>query len=79
MSHVLSSHGRQIEIDYCSRLTAVLYVVRIGLVHGLQFRAPDESSSSINYGNFLEILSWYAKRVERVRSVINENAPRIIN
>ncbi|XP_039146798.1 zinc finger MYM-type protein 1-like [Dioscorea cayenensis subsp. rotundata] len=63
------------EIDYRSRLTAVLDVVRILLVQGLAFRGHDESSSSKNKGNFLEILNWYAKRVEKVGSVINENAP----
>ncbi|KAH7685609.1 Ribonuclease H-like protein [Dioscorea alata] len=63
------------EIDYCSRLTAVLDVVRILLVQDLAFRGHDESSSSKNKGNFLEILNWYAKRVEKVGNVINENAP----
>ncbi|KAH7655857.1 Ribonuclease H-like protein [Dioscorea alata] len=63
------------EIDYRSRLTAVLDVVRILLVQGLAFRGHDESSSSKNKGNFLEILNWYAKRVEKVGNVINENAP----
>ncbi|KAH7653232.1 Ribonuclease H-like protein [Dioscorea alata] len=62
-------------IDYRSRLTAVLDVVRILLVQGLAFRGHDESSSSKNKGNFLEILNWYAKRVEKVGNVINENAP----
>ncbi|KAH7652701.1 Ribonuclease H-like protein [Dioscorea alata] len=75
VSHVLFSHGRQMEIDYRSRLTAVLDVVRILLVQGLAFRGHDESSSSKNKGNFLEILNWYAKRVEKVVNVINENAP----
>ncbi|KAH7674053.1 Ribonuclease H-like protein [Dioscorea alata] len=75
VSHVLSSHGRQMEIDYRSRLTAVLDVVRILFVQGLAFRGHDESSSSKNKGNFLEILNWYAKRVEKVGNVINENAP----
>ncbi|XP_039145998.1 zinc finger MYM-type protein 1-like [Dioscorea cayenensis subsp. rotundata] len=63
------------EIDYHSRLTAILDVVRILLVQGLAFRGHDESSSSKNKGNFLEILNWYAKRVEKVGNVINENAP----
>ncbi|XP_039123461.1 uncharacterized protein LOC120260083 [Dioscorea cayenensis subsp. rotundata] len=63
------------EIDYCSRLTAVLDVVRILLLQGLAFRNHDESSSSKNKVNFLEILNWYAKRVEEVGNVINKNAP----
>ncbi|XP_039115134.1 uncharacterized protein LOC120250388 [Dioscorea cayenensis subsp. rotundata] len=75
VSHVLSSHGRQMEIDYRSRLTAILDVVRILLVQGLVFRGHGESSSSKNKENFLEILNWYAKRVEKVGNVINENAP----
>ncbi|KAH7668782.1 Ribonuclease H-like protein [Dioscorea alata] len=74
VSHVLSSHGRQMEIDYRSRLIIVLDVVRILLVQGIAFRGHDESSSSKNKGNFLEILNWYAKKVEEVGNVINENA-----
>ncbi|XP_039131870.1 uncharacterized protein LOC120268611 [Dioscorea cayenensis subsp. rotundata] len=63
------------EIDYRSQLTVVFDVVRILLVQGLAFRGHDESSSSKNRGNFLEIFNWYAKKVEKIRSVINEIAP----
>ena len=63
-------------IDFRSRLTAVLDVVRIVLVHGFSFCGHNESSSSRNRRYFLETLNLYAKSVEKVGSVINENAPR---
>ncbi|KAH7676979.1 Ribonuclease H-like protein [Dioscorea alata] len=45
------------------------------LLQGLAFRRHDESSSSTNRGNFLEMLNWYGTEVESVGRVIKENAP----
>ncbi|KAH7668712.1 Ribonuclease H-like protein [Dioscorea alata] len=58
-----------------SRVTTVLRVIRFLLLQGLAFRGHDESSSSTNRGNFLEMLNWYGIEVESVGLVINENAP----
>ncbi|XP_039120354.1 uncharacterized protein LOC120256752, partial [Dioscorea cayenensis subsp. rotundata] len=66
VSHVLSSHGRQMEIDYRSRLTAILDVVRILLVQGLAFRGHDESSSSKIMGIF------WRYSIETTLAIINE-------
>ncbi|XP_039143986.1 uncharacterized protein LOC120281142 [Dioscorea cayenensis subsp. rotundata] len=77
VSYVLVSHGRQMEIDYRSRLTSVLDVVRILLVQGLAFCGHDESSSSKNRGNFLEIFNWYAKKL--VNACATETTLAIIN
>ncbi|XP_042415056.1 uncharacterized protein LOC122004198 [Zingiber officinale] len=54
--------------------------VRRGVTHplqqqGLSFRGHDESSSSLNRGNFLELLQWYSQRNEEVSKVVNQNAP----
>ncbi|XP_039133781.1 zinc finger MYM-type protein 1-like [Dioscorea cayenensis subsp. rotundata] len=75
VSHIFSSHSREMEIAYRARVTAVLRVVRFLLLQGLAFRGHDESSSSTNRGNFLEMLNWYGTEVESVGRVINENAP----
>jgi hypothetical protein len=50
-------------------------VVRFLLEQGLAFRGHDESSTSLNRGNLLEMLDWYAARCKDVADVINENAP----
>jgi hypothetical protein len=50
-------------------------VVRFLLDQGLAFREHDESSTSLNKGNFREILDWYGARCKDVADGINENAP----
>ncbi|KAJ0967581.1 hypothetical protein J5N97_024498 [Dioscorea zingiberensis] len=74
VAHIFSSHSKEMEIAYRARVTAVLRVVRFLLLQGLAFRGHDESSSSTNRGNFLEMLNWYETGVESVGLVINENA-----
>ncbi|KAH7681210.1 Ribonuclease H-like protein [Dioscorea alata] len=56
-------------------LTAVLDVTRFLLKQGLPFRINDESSNSLNKGNFLELLEWYSLRNEEVWKTVNQNAP----
>ncbi|CAH9060043.1 unnamed protein product [Cuscuta europaea] len=75
ISHLISAHGREIEAAYRIRLTAILDVIRFLLKQGLAFRGHDESSSSLNKGNFLELLEWYSQRNEEVANTLNENAP----
>ena len=50
-------------------------VVRFLLEQDLAFRGHDESSTSLNKGNFREMLDWYGARCKDVADVINENAP----
>ncbi|XP_039136870.1 uncharacterized protein LOC120274165 [Dioscorea cayenensis subsp. rotundata] len=63
------------EVEYCTRLIAVLDVTRFLLKQGLPFRGHDESLSSLNKGNFLELLEWYSLRNDKVFRVVNQNAP----
>ncbi|XP_039129039.1 uncharacterized protein LOC120265223 [Dioscorea cayenensis subsp. rotundata] len=63
------------EVAYHIRLTAILDVTRFLLKQGLAFRGHDESSSSLNKGNFLELLEWYSLRNEEVWRTVNQNAP----
>ncbi|XP_074586942.1 uncharacterized protein LOC141842851 [Curcuma longa] len=53
----------------------MLDVTRFLLKQGLSFRGHDESSSSLNRGNFLKLLQWYSQRNEEVSKGINQNAP----
>ena len=75
VSYAFSSHSNKSEIAYESRLTAVVGVVRFLLMQALAFRGHNESSTSINKGNFRELLNWYGERVKDVGDVINDNAP----
>ncbi|XP_023729570.1 uncharacterized protein LOC111877281 [Lactuca sativa] len=45
-------------------------------IGGLPFRGHDESEDSINRGNFLELLQFYADRNDKVGHVVLKNAPK---
>ncbi|XP_042448849.1 uncharacterized protein LOC122033750 [Zingiber officinale] len=67
---------------HCSRPTDSMHFVRDQKVviwlfqqQGLSFCGHDESSNSLNRGNFLELLQWYSQRNEEVSKVVNQNAP----
>lgn len=58
-----------------TRLTAVLDCTRHLLMQGLSFRSRDESKESLNKGNLIELLNWYATRCKEVEEVVFSNAP----
>ncbi|XP_075091663.1 uncharacterized protein LOC142171857 [Nicotiana tabacum] len=43
---------------------------------GFTFRGHDESKTSFNKGNFLKILSWYAKECDKIYDYVLEYAPQ---
>ncbi|KAH7681932.1 Ribonuclease H-like protein [Dioscorea alata] len=61
VSHLLAAHSHEMEVAYHIRLTAVLDVTRFLLKQGLPFCGNDESSNSLNKGNFLEFLECQSK------------------
>ncbi|XP_060177938.1 uncharacterized protein LOC132607878 [Lycium barbarum] len=71
--HKLDDKGKH---DYLVRLNASIDVVRLLLNQGLALRGHDESESSLNNGNFLEVLSWYADRCEEIKPYVLGNAPK---
>ena len=75
VAYAITSHEEKSHIEYEIRLRAVVGVVRFLLEQGLAFRGHDESSTSLNKGNFREMLDWYGARCKDVAEVINENAP----
>ncbi|XP_042412170.1 zinc finger MYM-type protein 1-like [Zingiber officinale] len=75
VSHLLQARGRGMEVAYRPRLTTTLDVTRFLLKQGLPFRGHDESLSSSNKGNFLELIEWYTQRNDEVAKTMNENAP----
>jgi hypothetical protein len=50
------------EEAYKARLTIMLGIARFVLLQALVFRGHDESKTSRNKGNFLEMLEWYKKK-----------------
>ena len=75
VSHMLSSQSQEIEIAYRTRLTASVHVIRFLLEQGLAFRGNDESTKSLQRGNFLVLLDWYSARNAEIAKVVNLNAP----
>jgi hypothetical protein len=75
VEYAITCYDEKSHIEYEIRLRAVVGVVRFLLEQGLAFRGHDESSTSKNKGNFLEMLNWYGARCKEVADVINENAP----
>ncbi|XP_074266888.1 uncharacterized protein LOC141590181 [Silene latifolia] len=68
----VSSNGKAI---YKARLTYSLQCLRYLLKQGLAFRGHDESATSNNKGNFLELLEWLAGKSENIAKIVLSNAP----
>ncbi|XP_049397615.1 uncharacterized protein LOC125861794 [Solanum stenotomum] len=62
--------------EYRIRLNTSIDVVRLLLDQGFAFRGHDESESSLNKGNFLEVLSWLAARCDAIKPFVLEKAPK---
>ncbi|KAK4727013.1 hypothetical protein R3W88_031930 [Solanum pinnatisectum] len=54
-------------------LKSSVEVVRLLLNQGLAFRGHREDESSLNKGNFLEILSWYARWCDKIRDLLTSH------
>jgi hypothetical protein len=65
--HMVSSHSKDALVKYETRLEASLSIVSYLALQGEPFRGSDETSTSLNKGNFLEFLDWYKERNEEVR------------
>ncbi|XP_074300000.1 uncharacterized protein LOC141631198 [Silene latifolia] len=68
----VSSNAKAI---YKARLTYSLQCLRYLLKQGLAFRGHDESATSNNKGNFLELLEWLAGKSENIAKIVLSNAP----
>ncbi|XP_059295464.1 uncharacterized protein LOC132048798 [Lycium ferocissimum] len=64
------------KLEHIIRLKDSIEVVRLLLNQGLAFRGHCEDESSLNKGNFLEILSWYAKRCDKISDLVLKKAPK---
>lgn len=57
-------------------MTASLDIARFLIAQGHAFRGHDESATSLNKGNFLEMLDWCKKRNNKVRAAFNDCCPK---
>ncbi|XP_042467409.1 zinc finger MYM-type protein 1-like [Zingiber officinale] len=71
----LVNQSSQVAIDYRVRLTASIDCIRFLVRQGLAFRGHDESTNSLNHGNFLELLRFLADHNEDINRVALDNAP----
>jgi hypothetical protein len=74
--HKVSSHSKNALVKYKTRLEASLSIVNYLALQGEPFRGHDESSTSLNKGNFLEFLDWYKQRNEEVKRAFDELCPK---
>ncbi|CAH9103362.1 unnamed protein product [Cuscuta epithymum] len=58
------------------RLKTSIMAVRLLALQGCAFRGHDESSSSLNRGNFIELLKAFAQLNTEVDNVVLHNAPK---
>jgi hypothetical protein len=75
VSYAITCHEEKSHLEYEERLRAVVGIARFLVSQGLAFRGHDESDTSLNKGNFLEMVDWFAERCKDVANVMNDNAP----
>jgi hypothetical protein len=68
-------YGKDSEKRYKIRLTTALDSAKYLIKQGLPFRGHDESSSSLNKGNYLEMIDSYKEKDEQVRIAFDELCP----
>ncbi|XP_008235787.1 PREDICTED: zinc finger MYM-type protein 1-like [Prunus mume] len=70
----VSKHSDQARKAYRTCLIASIKCTKFLLRQGLAFRGHDESATSSNRGNYLELLQFLADNDDKVKEVVMENA-----
>ncbi|XP_059650464.1 uncharacterized protein LOC132296270 [Cornus florida] len=73
---MLNAQSREEVLKNRMWLKATIEIVRFLALQGIGFRGHDESSSSLNRGNFIEVLKCKAEGNDELSSVILDNAPQ---
>jgi hypothetical protein len=63
--------SQEAEELYKIRLTSSVECSRFLMAQGMAFRGHDESSTSLNRGNFREMIDWYKDKNENVRNAFD--------
>ncbi|XP_070668949.1 uncharacterized protein [Malus domestica] len=71
----VSKHSDQACKAYRTCLNASIKCTKFLLRQSLAFRSHDESATSSNRGNYLELLRFLTNNDDKVREVVMENAP----
>ena len=69
--------SREEEKRYEIRLTSSLDVARFLISQGDAFRGHDETSSSLNKGNYREMVEWYKDKVEVVKVAYEKGSKKL--
>ncbi|XP_065848746.1 uncharacterized protein [Euphorbia lathyris] len=73
VDYVLSSKSSAVEVNYRTRLTSIVRIIRLLLRQGLAFRGRDEFERSRNRGNFLELLKFDYEHNENLKNAFQSN------
>jgi len=71
----LQTYGKDSKKRYKIRLATALDSTKYLIKQGLSFRGHDESSSSLNKGNYFEMIDSYKEKNEDVRTAFDELCP----
>ncbi|XP_058776616.1 uncharacterized protein LOC131650933 [Vicia villosa] len=71
VTSIFARATRESEELYKIRLTSSLGCTRYLIAQGIAFRGHDESSTSINKGNFREMVNWVKSNDEKVRDAFD--------
>ena len=71
----VNKHSDKARKAYRTCLNALIKCTKFLLQQGLTFCGHDESATSSNRGNYLELLQFLADNNNKVREVVMENAP----
>jgi len=72
----ITTYSKDALVKYETRLETSLGIVSFLALQGEPFRGHDETTTSLNKGNFLEFLDWYKQRNEEVRNAFDELCPK---
>jgi len=73
VAHVMNRGGKKSEEEYKGRMLIILGVIGFLLLQAHAFRGHDESSSSGNKGNFLEMVEWYKAKDKNAANLLRHN------
>ncbi|XP_059669342.1 uncharacterized protein LOC132314501 [Cornus florida] len=73
---MLNAQSKEEVLNNRMRLKATIEIVRLLALQGIGFRGHDESSSSLNRGNFIEVLKCKAEGNDELSSFILNNVPQ---
>ena len=72
---IMVKQSEEARMAYCTCLNASIDCTKFLLRQGLSFRGHDESDTSNNRGNYLELLQFLEDQDEKIKAVVLNKAP----